>query len=140
MRRRRADHGRRLSQLDHGEIQRRVAEGETFASAAEAVGCSTKSIQRFMARTGGLMRRARERSPLRLSLADREELSRGLLAGNSLRRIAAQLGRAVSTISREVAWNGPRDAHRARRAERTAARRARRPKPAKLAIQFPAVP
>jgi len=75
MRRRRADHGRRLSQIDHVEIQRRVSEGETFASAAEAVGCSTKSIQRFMARTGGLMRRARERSPLRLSrLTERSSL------------------------------------------------------------------
>ena len=47
MRRRRADHGRRLSQIDHVEIQRRVSEGETFARAAQAVGCSTKSIQRF---------------------------------------------------------------------------------------------
>ena len=52
MQRRRADHGRRLSHEDHVEIQRRVSEGETFASAAAAVGCSTKSIQRFMARTG----------------------------------------------------------------------------------------
>lgn len=133
MRRRRADHGRRLSQTDHLEIQRRVSEGETFATAAAAVGCSTKSIQRFMARTGGLMRRARERSGLRLSLADREELSRGLVAGDSLRQIAARLGRAASTISREVAWNGPRDVYRAWRGEKTAARRARRPKPAKLA-------
>jgi len=134
MRRREADHGRRLSQTDHLEIRQRVSEGETFAAAAAAVGCSTKSIQRFMARTGGLLGRARERSPLRLSLADREELSRGLVAGDSLRRIAARLGRAVSTISREVAWNGPREGYRAWRAERTAARRARRPKPAKLAI------
>jgi len=133
MRRRQADHGRRLSQTDHLEIRRRVSEGETFAAAAAAVGCSTKSIQRFMARTGGLMGRARERSLLRLSLADREELSRGLVAGDSLRRIAARLGRATSTISREVAWNGPRDGYRAWRAESTAARRARRPKPAKLA-------
>ena len=78
------------------------------------------------------MRPARERSPLRLSVADREEVSRGLVAGDSLRRIAARLGRAVSTISREVGWNGPRDGYRAWRAERTAARRARRPKPAKL--------
>src|SRR5439155_11745095 len=89
--------------------------------------------QRFKARTGGVMPRARERSPLRLSLADREELSRGVVAGDSLRRIATRLGRAVSTISREVAWNGPRDDYRAWRAEQTAARRARRPKPAKLA-------
>ena len=133
MQRRRADHGRRLSHEDHVEIQRRVSEGETFASAAAAVGCSTKSIQRFMARTGGMMPRARARSPLRLSLADREELSRGLKAGDSLRQIAARLGRAVSTISREVAWNGHRDAYRAWRAEQTAARRARRPKREKLA-------
>ncbi len=53
------------------------------------------------------MPRARARSPLRLSLADREELSRGLMAGDSLRQIAARLGRAASTISREVAWNAP---------------------------------
>ena len=133
MQRQRADHGRRLSREDHVEIQRRVSEGETFASAAAAVGCSTKSIQRFMARTGGMMPRSRARSPLRLSLADREELSRGLQAGDSLRQIAARLGRAVSTISREVAWNGQRDAYRAWRAEQTAAQRARRPKPEKLA-------
>ena len=133
MQRQRADHGRRLSREDHVEIQRRVSEGETFASAAAAVGCSTKSIQRFMARTGGMMPRSRARSPLRLSLADREELSRGLQAGDSLRQIAARLGRAVSTISREVAWNGQRDAYRAWRAEQTAARRARRPTPEKVA-------
>ena len=133
MRRRQDDHGRRLSQAEQLEIQRRIVQGETFAVAATAVGCSTKSIQRFMARTGGVMRRQRQRSPLRLSVADREEVSRGLGAGHSLRRIAARLGRAVSTISREVAWNGPRDGYRAWWAERTAARRARRPKPAKLA-------
>ena len=133
MQRRRADHGRRLSHEDHVEIQRRVSEGETFASAAAAVGCSTKSIQRFMARTGGMMPRSRARSPLRLSLADREELSRGLMAGDSLRQIAARLGRAASTISREVAWTGHRDTYRAWRAEKTAARRARRPKREKLA-------
>ena len=133
MRRRRGDHGRRLSHADHVEIQRRVSEGETFASAAAAVGCSTKSIQRFMARTGGMLPRARARSPLRLSLADREELSRGLQAGESFRQIAARLGRAVSTLSREVAWNGHRDTYRAWRAEQTAARRTRRPKPEKLA-------
>ena len=85
MQRRRADHGRRLSHEDHVEIQRRVSEGETFASAAAAVGCSTKSIQRFMARTGGMLPRSRARSPLRLSLADREELSRGRWCADSAR-------------------------------------------------------
>jgi transposase, IS30 family len=135
MRRRRSlEHGKQLSQADHREIQRRISAGSTFATAAAAVGCSTKSIQRLMARTGGLMQRLRERSPLRLSLAEREELSRGLVAGHSLRRIAARLGRAPSTISREVAWNGHRDSYRAWRADKSAVSRAQRPKLAKLAI------
>ena len=72
---------RRLSQADLAEIERRIWAGETFATAAAAVGCSTRSIQRFLALSGGLKRRVKARSPLRLSLADREELSRGLVAG-----------------------------------------------------------
>ena len=134
MSRRRGDHARRLSAYERRELLRRVAEGETFASAAAAVGCSTKSIQRLLARTGGLGQRAAERSPLRLSPADREELSRGLVAGDSLRQIAGRLGRVVSTLSREVERNGGRTAYRAYHAETSAARRARRPKPAKLAL------
>ncbi len=104
---------RRLSQADRSEIERLIGGGATFATAAAAVGCSTKSIQRLLAVTGGVKRRVKERSALRLSLADREELSRGLVAGDSLRTIATRLGRAPSTISREVAWNGPRKDYRA---------------------------
>jgi transposase, IS30 family len=125
---------KRLSQADRSEIERLIWSGETFESAAAAVGCSTKSIQRFMALTGGLKRRVKERSALRLSLADREELSRGLVAGDSLRTIATRLGRAPSTISREVAWNGSREDYRAWRADHEAMERGRRPKPAKLAV------
>jgi hypothetical protein len=66
---------RRLSRDDHLEIQRRMFAGETFAVAAAAIGCSTKSIQRLMARTGGLKARVKARSPLRLSVGDREELA-----------------------------------------------------------------
>ena len=113
---------RRLSQADRSEIEQLIWAGETFETAAAAVGCSTKSIQRFLALTGGLKRRIKERSALRLSLAEREELSRGLVAGDSLRRIATRLGRAASTISREVAWNGPRSEYRACRPEQIAAR------------------
>jgi IS30 family transposase len=123
---------RRLSQADRSEIERLIWGGETFATAATAVGCSTKSIQRFMALTGGLKPR-RQRSPRRLSVSDREELSRGLVAGDSLRSIASRLGRAPSTISREVAWSGNRGRYRAWRAEEEACERARRPKPSKLA-------
>jgi len=125
---------RRLSQADLAEIARRIWAGETFATAAAALGCSTRSIQRFLALSGGLKRRVKARSPLRLSLADREELSRGLVAGDSLRTIATRLRRAPSTISREVAWSGTRSRYRAWRADSEATRRGQRPKPAKLAV------
>jgi IS30 family transposase len=71
---------------------------------------------------------------LRRSLVDREEISRGLVAGLSLRAIAAQLGRSPSTISREARTNGAASRYRAYRSERRALRLARRPKPAKLAV------
>lgn len=131
---RQGNHARRLSAQERKELHRRVAEGETFASAAAAVGCSTKSISRLIARTGGLRQRVTARSPLRLSLGDREELSRGLMAGDSLSEIGARVGRPVSTLAREVARNGGRLAYRAWQAETATARRARRPKPAKLAL------
>lgn len=124
---------RRLSRADRLEIERLIWGGETFATAAAAVGCSTKSIQRFMALTGGLKPR-RQRSPRRLSVSEREELSRGLAGGDSLRRIAGRLGRAPSTISREVLWSGNRGKYRAWRAEEGATERARRPKPETLAM------
>ena len=71
--------------------------------------------------------------PGRLTLADREEISIGLHAGESLTAIAARLGRAVSAVSREVAASGGREAYRAWRAHQRARGQARRPKPCKLA-------
>jgi IS30 family transposase len=71
--------------------------------------------------------------PGRLTLADREEITLGLHAGESFTVIAARLGKAVSTVSREVAANGGRDGYRAWRAHQRARERARRPKPCKLA-------
>lgn len=130
----RSERQRRLRHADYLEIRRRLSEGESFAAVGGAVGCSTKTIQRFMLRVGGLLERSRGRSPLRLSVAEREELSRGLRAGDSLRQVGRRLGRAASTISREVSRNGERPGYRAWRAEETAARRARRPKPGKLEL------
>jgi IS30 family transposase len=72
------------------------------------------------------------RSALRLSLDEREEISRGLAGGESLRVIGRRLGRASSTISREVAANGGRKRYRACRADKAALRRTRRPKRSKL--------
>jgi IS30 family transposase len=123
---------KRLSQVDKAEIERLIRGGETFETVAAEVGCSVKSIQRYFALTGGLKSRTKERSPLRLSLGDREEISRGLVAGDSGRAIATRLGKAPSTISREVVWNGGRDDYRAWSADSAALERGRRPKLTKL--------
>ena len=125
---------RRLSHADRTKIESLICSGATFEAAAAAAGCSTKSIQRFLALTGGVKRRLKPRSPLRLSLGEREELSRGLVLGESLRTIARRLGRAPSTVSREVAWAGSRDRYRAWRADGGAVERGRRPKPCKLGL------
>ncbi len=110
----------RLSEADRVEIGDRIKNGQTHAEVAAAVGCSTKSVQRLLIRTGGLAPRGRNRSPHHLTVAEREEISRGLKAGDSCRAIAGRLGRAPSTISREVAANGSRERYRAWRAERRA--------------------
>jgi IS30 family transposase len=100
---------------------------------AIAVGRSKRQVQRLVSPFGGIRPRDTVRSALRLSTAEREEISRGLRGGESLRRIAVGLGRAPSTVSREVAGNGGRRRYRAHLAEERAVRCARRPRPAKLA-------
>ena len=122
----------RLTCAERLELQRRVRTGETHEVAATAVGCSAKSVQRLLVKTGGVKPRSTPQSALRLSLPEREEISRGLLAGDSCRVIARRLGRAPSTVSRDVAAAGHRERYRAWRAEETAQRRAHRPKLAKL--------
>jgi IS30 family transposase len=90
------------------------------------------SVQGVLAETGGIRPRSRSRSRLALTLAEREEISRGLVAGRSLRAIAASLGRAPSTVSREINRNEGRRRYRATRADQAAWDRARRPKTCKL--------
>jgi transposase, IS30 family len=130
---RHGDFGRRLSDAERLEIRRLVRAGEPYRVAAAAVGTTVKTVGLLMRETGGLPARTVERSPLRLSVAEREEISRHLVAGASLRAIAGRLGRAPSTVSREIARNGGRRRYRAWRAEAAASRRARRPRVAKLA-------
>ncbi len=125
--------GPQLTNVQYLELRRRIAAGETHPAAAAAVGCSTKAVQRLLRRTGGLAPRTEPRSPLRLSLGEREEISRGLLAGESCRSIAARLRRATSTVSRDVVHTGGPAHYRAWRADDAAMRRARRPKVPKLA-------
>jgi transposase, IS30 family len=114
------------------ELLQRVRAGETHCAAAVAVGCSSMTVQRVLRKTGGVKPRTLARSALRLSLSEREEISRGLLAGDSCRMIAARLGRSPSTVSRDVAGGGARVHYRAWRADERAHRRARRPKVSKL--------
>jgi len=133
MRTPRGINGRRLTSADRLEIRQRVAAGQRFVVVAAAVGCSIMTIRRLLEKTGGLPPRLTTRSALRLSLAEREEISRGLLLGESLRRIARRIRRAPSTVSREVLRTGGRHRYRAWRGEVAALRRGRRPKVAKLA-------
>ncbi len=90
------------------------------------------SIQGVLAETGGVRPRRRRRSLRSLSLSEREDISRGIVAGFSIRAIATSLGRAPSTVSREIRRNGGRRRYRANKADEAAWDRARRPKTCKL--------
>jgi IS30 family transposase len=131
MARRKGD--RSLTSSERLEIRRRVAAGEWLIDVAAALGRTAHSVGNVLARSGGLPPRVTVRSPLRLSSAEREEISRGLGTGQSFRQISVRIGRAASTVSREVAANGGRRRYRAWLAEASAAHRARRPRVAKLA-------
>jgi IS30 family transposase len=123
----------RLSARERERIAELVAEGAPFWRLLQEVPRSRYAIYRAVKRLKRPPAREPIRSPLRLSTAEREEISRGLAAGESLRVIAGRLARAPSTVSREVARNGGRPIYRACRADRAAVRNMRRPKVAKLA-------
>lgn len=91
------------------------------------------SIHTILSATGGIRPPARRRSHLTLSLAEREEISRSLAAGESIRCVAKRLKRAASTISRELLRNDGKTCYRATKADEAAWERARRPKTCKLA-------
>ena len=127
----------RLTSEERLSLQALVRSGQTHEAAAAAVGCSAKSVQRLLRRTGGLKPRSKPRAALRLSALEREEISRGMQAGSSFRAIARLVGRSPSTVSREVAGSGGRTRYRAWRADERAYRKARRPKVPKLASCIP---
>jgi IS30 family transposase len=90
------------------------------------------SVQRILSDAGGVRPRQRSRSRLALTLSEREEISRGIVAGHSIRSVAEGLGRAPSTVSREIKRNGGRRDYRASKAEQAAWDRAHRRKICKL--------
>jgi IS30 family transposase len=107
--------------------------GESLHSIARLFDRHHPSIQGVLARTGGIRPPKRRRSRLALTMSEREEISRGIVAGWSIRSIASALGRAPSTVSRELRRNGGRRRYRANTADNAAWDRAHRPKPCKLA-------
>ncbi len=111
----------------------RWQKGESLNSIAKLFDRHHSAIQGILSRSGGIRPPQRRRSRRTLTLAEREEISRGVVAGLSLRSIAASLGRAPSTISREINRNGGRRQYRASNADQAAWDRAHRPKTCKLA-------
>ena len=123
----------RFTELEKAEVWDRWQRGEAMRSIARRLGRESSSVRTLIEDTGGVQPVPRRRSPRCLSLIEREEISRGVAAGESLRQIAGRLGRAASTVCRDVARNGGRRRYRALGADRAAWQRARRPKTAKLA-------
>jgi len=124
---------RRFTEAEIAEVWERRKAGELTRSIARRLGRNGSSIRRLFEDAGGVRPAPRRRAERHLTLLEREEISRGVAAGESLRTIASRLGRAASTISREVAGNGGRLRYRAHRADRAAWQRARRPQRCKLA-------
>jgi transposase, IS30 family len=129
-------YGRRLDHQDRLEILERISCGETRPQVASALGTTERTVGRVLLAAGGRPSRRwrrRRRSPLRLSLTEREEIRAGIAAGESFRAIARRLGRSASTVSREVGGVRGRGRYRATRADDRAYEAACRPKLCKLA-------
>jgi len=111
----------------------RWRKGDSLQQIAQLFDRNHSSIQGILAESGGIQPAPRRRSRLALTLAEREEISRAVVADQSIRSIAMSLGRAPSTISREIKRNGGQECYRASKADQTAWDRAHRPKTCKLA-------
>jgi len=122
-----------LSREKRIELWERWKSGQCASDIARALARTKGAIHHVLAFNGGIAPVARRRCPVALVLAEREEISRGIAAGRSIRRIAASLGRSPSTISREVARHGGRSSYRATEADARAWERALRPKRCRLA-------
>jgi IS30 family transposase len=116
------------------ELWERWQNGQCVADIARALARRNKSgVYRVLAVNGGIAPAPRRRASVALRLEEREDISRGIASGRSMRGIAQGLGRSPSTVSREIKRNGGCNAYRASEADRRAWRRALRPKPCRLA-------
>ena len=124
----------RLSTEQRIDMWRRWKSGESLHEIGRAFGKGHGSIRFLLTQRGGIVPDARRRSLRTLTLAEREDISRGIASGLSIREIANGLPRAVSTVSREVARHGGRPLYRANEADHQAWESALRPKVCLLAI------
>lgn len=126
--------GRRgLSAAQKAELWQRWKQGQSLSDIGRALGKHAGSIHGVVSSNGGFAPAVRRRSRWSLTLAEREEISRGMAKHLSIRQIAASVGRAPSTVSREITRHGGLCAYRAAVADARAWERARRPKPCRLA-------
>jgi transposase, IS30 family len=117
------------------ELWRRWRRGESISEIGRALDRAPGTIFTTLRERGGIAPPERRRSRLALTLVEREEISRGIAAGESGRAIARRLGRSPATICREIARHGGRRTYRAAEAERRAWDNARRPQRCKLALR-----
>lgn len=125
------------TEADKALMWDRWQRGDTLHDIARQFDRHHSSVRGILERTGGIRPPTRRRSSRALTLAEREEISRGVAVGRSLRSIALRLGRSPSSISRELSRNGGLAGYRAHAAEQAAWDRALRPKRCKLALNRP---
>src|ERR1700684_3836834 len=123
-----------LSAIEKSDIWRRWKAGQSLHEIGRAFDKPHSSIQCLLLPRGGIPPAACRRSRLALTLAEREDISRGLASGSPLREIARRLNRAASTLSREISRNGGRPAYRAHTADDHAWDSPLRPKKCLLAV------
>jgi IS30 family transposase len=126
---------RRITAAQERAFWARWKRGESVRAIERTLGLQLKALQSVVVRHGGIAPAPRTRAARVLCLAEREEISRGVAAGHSCRAIARAMGRAPSTVSREIARHGGRRRYRAAHADTGAWRRAQRPKRCRLARQ-----
>lgn len=124
---------RGYSAAERKELWERWKRGETVSDIARALDRAPGTIHCTLRERGGIAPPERRRGRLALTLTEREEISRGIAAGESARKIAARLSRAPSTVTREVGRHGGRRRYRAAEADKRAWDNARRPQTCKLA-------
>jgi IS30 family transposase len=124
----------KLTAAQKTEIWKRWKAGQSLHEIGRAFDKPHTTVHQFLLLSGGIRPAARRRSRLALTLAEREDISRGIASGSSTREIARRLNRAASTVSREVIRHGGRPVYRAHDADRHAWMSALRPKPCLLAL------